>query len=215
MTSQSKIPLSQHLLEPLLAVVLFTAMLPTIVVYRAAIQPDYTWGLFSFSGTGVVEAYWGVVAVAVFCWIVLFLGLARPRFPFHLSLLLWAILLFGTLLYGMVRRDAELRGDAWGIELGVGWGVLLVAAAVLIATIFWAIADMRSSRIHPATLISRERVTIALALAPFIGLLFFLGDGEIHTVFDRIAIGLVVVQGIVAATAFRASSEKQRELDAA
>ena len=86
MTSQSKIPLSQHLLEPLLAVVLFTAMLPTIVVYRAAIQPDYTWGLFSFSGTGVVEAYWGVVAVAVFCWIVLFLGLARPRFPFHLSL---------------------------------------------------------------------------------------------------------------------------------
>lgn len=194
--------LRRHLLGPILAVVLFTAILPTIAVYRAAVQPDYTWGLFLFSGTGIVDAYWGVVAVALFCWILLFLGLSRPRFPFHLLLVLWAVLLFGTLLYGMVYRNAVLRGDAWGIEVGVGWVVLLVAAVVLVATVLWALSDLRSSTAQATTRIAVTRAALALALSPVIVLLFFLGDGKIHTIFDRTAIALVVVQGIAAAMAF-------------
>src|SRR5437016_5129453 len=108
-----------RLLHALLGWTLFTAALPTIVLYRAGIQPLYEWGLYGIHGRGVTAGYFIVVASAVLAWTVVVLGFRGARPPFAALLVIWHALLLGSLIAGVVRfgSDMSVRGDALHLRI--------------------------------------------------------------------------------------------------
>ena len=100
---------------------LFTAILPTLIVYRAALQPRYQWGLFGVAGEGVAAGYFIVVAAAALAWCAVVLGNLWPVAGAPAFIVLYAVW-FTAITIGAVQLGSKMtvRGDAWGIgERGV------------------------------------------------------------------------------------------------
>lgn len=188
-----------RLLKVLLGWTLFTAALPTIVTYRAALQPQYEWGLYGLGGVGVNPAYFFVVATGVLAWLVVILGYRGARRPFSMLFLVWHGFLFASIAYGVTRfgSEMELRGDAMGLRVNIALLGPVLTGAILLAGIVWI---WRSSRRSDDTTPPRWRrhsrmlMGAGAALTIAIVVLFRLSSGGVHHNDDRIAIVFVVVQ---------------------
>ncbi len=188
----------------LYAGVVFTAAFPTLILYRAAIQSDYQWGLFGITGVGRSSGFWFVAAAAAWAWGTVYLGSCPPRRLFALLLVGWNGLLFGSIVNSLAAsgRALEFRGDALGIRVNLAFlgpllsGLLLLLSLVLL----WRL--WRGAR-RPAPLRrskeARTALIIAAALLPIIVVLFSLGGGRIHTRWDRMAVAAVVFQCVALA----------------
>ena len=93
-----------RLLNLLLGFALLTAALPTLIVYRAAVQPQYHWGLFGLMGRGVTPSLFVIVAAALLAWAAVVLGSLRSRAAGPLLIALNAVwfvsIVWGAILLG-------------------------------------------------------------------------------------------------------------------
>lgn len=200
-----------RLLETILGWAVFTAVLPTIVLYRAAVQPHYNWGLFGVQGTGPSSGYLVVIAAAALAWYTIVLGFRGARPPFGMLLVLWNSLLFASIIYAVVRfgSAADIRGDAMGIRINVSViGPVVFGAFLLLSALWWWRNRDQNRWSIPAGWPKSARIMFssALLLVPCIVLLFSQGDGEHHTNMDRIAIALVVTQCLLVSFSLGAES---------
>jgi hypothetical protein len=193
-----------RLLRALLGWTLFTATLPTIVTYRAGVQPLYEWGLYGITGRGIDAGYPLIVATAVLAWTVVFLGSRGARRPFAALLILWHALILTSLLYGVVRfgDDMVLRGDAMHLRINLAIVGPLLGLAVLAASVFWVVKH-RGQGEAPDHVPWRRNTGMLAAAAAVLGVaivaLFLQHSGQPHYATDRAAIGLIVAQVLVIA----------------
>jgi hypothetical protein len=191
-----------RLLRALLGWTLFTATLPTIVTYRAGVQPLYEWGLYGITGRGIGPGYPLIVASAMLAWTVVVLGSRGARRPFGALLIVWHGLIVATLLYGVARfgDDMVVRGDAMHLRVNLAIVGPLLGLAVLAASIFWVVkhrgqhgtADQVPWRRNTPML-----AAIAAALGVTIVALFLKHSGHPHYATDRAAIILIIAQVLV------------------
>ena len=130
-----------RLLNFLLGWALLTAALPTLIVYRAAVQPRYQWGLFGITGEGVTRGLLFTAATAVLAWAAVVFGSLRTRAggPLLIGLnTLWFTFVFvGALQMG---SQMTFRGDAWGVRINLAvagpllFGGLLVQHSLVVDT---------------------------------------------------------------------------------
>ena len=182
---------------------LFTAVFSMLIIYRAAFNPEYQWGLFGVNGVGMSPAYAFIAAFAAWAWALVVLG--ERRSPLFAPMCVgWNAFLFLGMILSVREFGStmEFRGDAYGIRLNIAFvgplltGILLAASLVLLR---------RSLKTPVPTVPSptnRRNLALALGLTPIIALLFF-RVGADHTTRDRVAVALIVTQCIAAASAFK------------
>lgn len=196
-----------RLLNFLLGWALLTAVLPTLIVYRAALQPHYHWGLFGVVGEGVTLGLLFVAAAAMLAWAVVILGNLRTR-PAGPLLIALNTLWFGFVVVGALRLGSRmtLRGDAWGVRINLAVVGPLLFGALLLLSIRWWWTRRAVSRVGVERRLSRTRrvlLRVALALLPVIVVLFAIGDGVHHTWADRLAVLCVIAQCLLLGAALR------------
>ena len=197
---------SDRLLGLLLAWVTFTAVFPTILLYRAALQPNYQWGMFGVTGVGLSAGYLVVLVATVWAWAIVVVRRRGTQPPFAALLVSWNAFLFASIIYGVLRfgSDVSFRGDTMGIEVRLAVvGPVVFGAFLLISVLWWWRHRTPTLLSAPSAWSRRAKLLmgIALALATAIAVLFVLGDGVDHTNYDRAAIVLVVAQCILVAAA--------------
>ncbi len=190
--------------------VLVGAILASLPVYRAALQPRYEWGLFGVTGTGMSAAYPVVLVAAIWAWVTVVLGHRAPGRPFPEMLITWNGLVFSSMLWSAFLHGADmrLRGDALGMDIPLAWIGPALTGVLLGASVYWILR--RSGNVAVARWRPRGKLVLALALAltPVIAVLFIQGDGRLHTHFDRAAVILVISQGLVAGAALAPARDK-------
>jgi hypothetical protein len=204
-----------RLLEIILGWAVFTAVFPTIVLYRAAVQPHYHWGFFGVQGTGPSSGYLVVIVAAALAWYTIFLGSRGTRPPFGMLLVLWNSSLLASILYAVARfgSSVDFRGDAMGIRIPVSViGPVIFGAFLMLSALWWWRNRGQERWLVPAGWPKSARIMLGLSLllAPCIVLLFAQGDGAPHTNMDRIAIVLVVTQCLLVSFAFGAESRMKK-----
>jgi hypothetical protein len=192
-----------RLLRVLLTWTLFTATLPTIVAYRAGVQPLYEWGLYGITGRGRGLPYAVVVATGVLAWTVVVLGYRGARRPFAALLITWHALLLASLLYGVARFGSgmTLQGDAMRLRINLALIGPLVGLTALAASLVW-VRKRREREAHDAVpwrSSARTLTAIAVTIGLAIVVLFLQHSGHPHYDADRVAIGLIVAQVLVVA----------------
>lgn len=191
---------SDRLLDVLYAWTVFTALWPTLVVYRATLQHDYEWGLFGLVGTGRSGGYWFVLAASIWVWSIVRLASRPPRRPFGALLVGWNGLLFGSLIAVLLRSPdgIQLRGDAWSLRIEMSLLGPAISAAFLALSViwWWKNRGIPRPRLAGRTRAARLALAIALLLVPVIAALFGSGEGSAHTVWDRLAVAAVIAQTI-------------------
>jgi hypothetical protein len=187
--------------------VLVGAVLASLPVYRAALQPHYEWGLFGVTGTGMSAGYAVVLAAAIWAWTTVVLGLRAPGRPFPEMLIAWNAFMFGSMAWSAYRHGSSmrLRGDALGMDIPLAWIGPSLTGALLAASVYWA---ARRSRTLPAPWgpYGKRLLVGSVAITPVIAILFLQSDGRVHTDFDRAAVILVIVQGLIAGKAMSGSA---------
>ena len=194
------------MLSVLLAWTTFTAVFPTIVLYRAAVQPNYEWGFFGVTGVGLSPGYLVILVATAWAWGIVYLGRRGTRPLFTVLLVLWNAFLLASIIYGVLRfgSDVDLRGDTMGIRVNLAViGPVLFGSFLLLSVLWWwrHRNHVGSSAGVPWSQTAKVLIGLALALVPAIAVLFVLGDGVDHTNNDRVAIALIVAQSILLAAA--------------
>jgi hypothetical protein len=196
-----------RLLNLLVGCALVTAALPTVIVYRAAVQPRYHWGLFGIQGEGVTPGLFVIAGAAFLGWAAVVFGSLRTRAGGPLLIALNTVW-FATILWGALRLGSRmtLRGDAWGMNINLAWVGPPIFAALLLLSIRWWWT--RGRRLSGAATLDPTRVrrvlfATALALFPAIVVLFASGDGLHHTWTDRLAVVCVIAQCLSIGAALR------------
>lgn len=202
-----------RLLNFLLGWALLTAALPTLIVYRAALQPRYHWGLFGIVGQGVTLGLLLVAAAAFLAWSVVVLGSLRTRAAGPLLIAL-NTLWFGSIVVGALRLGSQMtfRGDAWGVRTNLAIVGPLLFGVLLLLSIRWWWTRRDRSRVVASLAWSRARRVLfgaALALLPVIVVLFAIGDGTRHTWADRLAVLCVIAQCLFIGAALRDVTARQ------
>ena len=197
---------SDRLLGFLLAWVTFTAVFPTIILYRAALQPNYQWGMFGVTGVGLSGGYLVVLVAAVWAWAIIVVRRRGTQPPFAALLISWNAFLFASIIYGVLTfgSDVSFRGDTLGIEVRLAIvGPVAFGAFLLTSVLWWWRNRTPSHSSTPSAWSRRTKILmgIALALVPAIAVLFVLGDGVNHTNYDLAAIVLVAAQCILVGAA--------------
>jgi len=194
-------------LLPLLTTwMIFTASFPTILLYRAAVQPNYQWGLFGITGEGLSLGYILIVVASLWAWSTVFLGMQEGRPPFGILLSIWNAFLTASMIVGVLRfgSSLDIRGDAMGLRVNIAVVGPLLCGVILLLSLFWWWGhrnDHAPSARFQWPRSSKILLGVVLALVPVIVALFVLGDGLVHTSMDRWAIGLIIVQCILTAMA--------------
>ncbi|MDO8678990.1 MAG: hypothetical protein Q7R30_10565 [Acidobacteriota bacterium] len=186
---------------------LLTAALPMLIVYRAAVQPRYQWGLFGMFGQGITPGYFVVVAAALLAWAAVVFGTLRSRAAGPLFVALNAVW-FASILIGVIRQGQRMsvRGDALGANINLAIvGPILFGALLMLSAYWWW---RRGNASPPAVILPlapwrRVLLGIALVLLPVIVVLFGLGDGLPHTWKDQLAVVCVIVQVVAVGAALR------------
>jgi len=196
-----------RLLNFLLGWALLTAALPTLIVYRAALQPRYQWGLFGIAGQGVTLGLLFVAAAALLAWAAVVLGSLRTR-PAGPLLVALNTLWFGFIVVGALRLGSQMtfRGDAWGVRINLAVVGPLLFGALLLLSIRWWWTRRAPSVVAVAFPLSRTRQVLfgaAVTLLPAIVVLFAVGDGVHHTWADRLAVLCVIAQSVFIGAALR------------
>lgn len=188
-----------RLLSFLLGWLLFTAALPTLIVYRAALQPKYQWGLYGVMGQGMSAAFFIILGTALLAWTAVVLGSLGARPPFAALLVTVNALWFVSMVIGALRLGSRMtvRGDAWGVRVNVAIiGPLLFGALLLLSIRWWWTRRCRPlvTRLSSPSRMRNVLLGAALALTPIIVVLFASGDGVHHTDKDRVAVVCVIAQ---------------------
>ena len=178
---------------------LLFAILPTLGLYRSTVQSDYNWGLLIIQGTGRSEDYKWLALFALLAWCSFLLERWYKRKWYYL----FPILLFGTAflvtLTGILSDGRmTFQGDAWGIFLDVGFIYLLLTLLPLICLFYWMISDLKE--FQPRTLRFEPVKMMQLAGCILLGvialILFSLGEGGVHSHWDRLAVALTILQAL-------------------
>ena len=177
------------ILEQVLGFNWMMAAPPTLIAWRATIQPHYQWGLFGVTGEGTSAQYFLLILPLVALgWANFTVGARRPEARvFPLLLLAWNGIWSGASLYGAITLGDRMtmRGDALGVSVPVNVIAPVASGTLLALSIYWIAA--RRGRVR--TVEDNERVVrlliiAGLALAPVIAALFAVGahqGGGKHT----------------------------------
>jgi hypothetical protein len=187
-----------RLLNLLLGFAMLTAALPTLITYRAALQPQYHWGLLGLQGRGVTPGLFAIVAAALLAWAAVLLGSFRSRATGPLLVALNAVW-FASILQGALLLGSQMtiRGDTFGVRINLAVvGPILFGVLLLLSIRWWWTHRHRlsGSGLPKPSRARRFLFAGALALLPAIVTLFALGDGVRHTWTDKIAVICVIAQ---------------------
>ena len=143
------------LLRLLLGFTSLTFLVAWLPFVRCPMDGDsYTWSIgwwmFSVGGTGLSAHYWLLVVQVALGVAVLGLGSRGARLPFHWLLLAWHAALFTSFTYSSwTSPDAFVfRGDTAGIEFSLAWVGPVFTGAILAASIFWVVRDLRTPHVR-------------------------------------------------------------------
>lgn len=198
---------SHRLRDLLLGFTLLTVALPTVLTYRGLLQPNYQWGLFGLHGMGTSGPWWQIFLIAALGWITLALNHRNPGRGSTTLLAFWHGGLFLNVLFYALKHGEKmsLRGDAIGVSIHLGWiGPLFTGACLALSLILsWRSWVTPPDPAGPLTRSAKNSLILGMILIVAIAIFFRFGDGVRHTVYDRIAIGLVVFQCLVIASGLR------------
>ena len=191
------------LLGVLLTWTIITVVAPTITVYRAALQSNYPWALFGFSGVGLSLSFLVIVATACLAWSIIYLGHRGASNPFGPLLIGWQAFLFLTIVYAVMTSESEaaIHAESAGVTIKLSLIGPLIIGSFLLLSIIW----YWRHRHQPSVAVTWPKkgkmlMGLTLALAPVIITLFILGDGA-HTGYDSAGVMLVVMQCVIGAVA--------------
>jgi hypothetical protein len=168
----------------------FTTMIPPLVLTRSLTQPSYQWGFASFGGTGMAGDLWFIAALFAFVLAMMWFGWRGARLPFHLLAVLWTGGVAITWLLAVLSMGdaARFRGDTLGIDIWLGWLAPVFAAFALI-TIWWAVGDLRRRATRAAPGWTRRNATGFLIAAGFLAAAIVLFRmGNLHGPSDAAAV---------------------------
>ena len=184
------------ILEQVLGFDWMMAAAPTLIAWRATIQPHYQWGLFGVTGEGTSAGYfWLILPLVALGWANFIVGTRRPEARmFPLLLLAWNGIWFGASLYGALTLgdSMTMRGDALGVSVAVNVIAPVASGTLLALSIYWIAARRgRLRTVEGNTRVTRVLMIAGLAVAPLIAALFAVGaqqGGGRHTNWDRAAV---------------------------
>ena len=179
---------------------LLLAILPTLVFYRATVQPEYNWGLLAIHGQGTSGDYWIMVGIMLLSWLSFIMyRWYRKKWYFALPLALFGTVA-ATLLYGYLNNISMVfQGDVYGFIFDIGFLIVALATIMFIGSIFWARNELRDfqSSVFQSDKSQNWKLLGVAILGGFILLLFSRGRGGVHTTLDGIAVALTVAQALV------------------
>ena len=112
--------------------------------------------------------------------------------------LLFAIVA-SVISYGyLTQTKMVFQGDAWEFKFDIGLILVLISLALLVLCIVWTFKDLKKFEVSDYSLSKREgtKFIIGLSMSILIFTLFAQGKGGVHTIFDRLAVGLTVFQAL-------------------
>lgn len=178
---------------------LLLAIIPAIAFYRATVQPDYKWGLLVIHGKGTSTEYWFLLLFLIYSWSTFVLEACYKRkWYYFMPILLFGMVSF-TLLYGyLTQTDMVFQGDAWKFKFDMGLAFVLASLFLLIVVIVWTYKDLQYFEESKYSISRPNRLNLffGLSMSIVIFALFAQGRGGIHTIFDRIAVGLTIFQAM-------------------
>ena len=159
------------ILEQLLGFDWMMAAAPTLIAWRATIQPHYQWGLFGVTGEGTSAGYfWLILPLVALGWANFIVGTRRPEARmFPLLLLAWNGIWFGASLYGALTLGDRMtiRGDALGVSVAVNVIAPVASGTLLALSIYWIAARRgRLRTVEGNTRVTRVLMIAGLAVAP-------------------------------------------------
>jgi len=178
---------------------LLLAIIPSIAFYRATVQPDYKWGLLAIHGKGMSTDYWYLLILLLFSWTTFILESWHKRKWYYFMQTLLFALVSVVLSYGyLTHTEMVFQGDAWEFKFDIGLILVLISLLLLVASIVWTVTDLKKFEPTNYSASKRDRIKliIGLSMSILIFTLFAQGRGGVHTIFDRIAVGLTVVQAL-------------------
>jgi hypothetical protein len=178
---------------------------PTLIAWRATIQPQYQWGLFGVTGEGTSAGYfWLILPLVALGWANFIVGTRRPESRmFPLCLLAWNGIWFGASLYGAITLGDRMtmRGDALGVSVPVNVIAPVASGTLLGLSIYWIAARRgRQRTVEGNARLTRVLMIAGLAAAPLIAALFAAGahqGGGQQTNWDRAAVLVFIVHMIL------------------
>ena len=184
------------ILEQVLGFDWMMAAPPTLIAWRATIQPHYQWGLFGVTGKGTSAGYLSLILPLVALgWANFIVGTRRPEARmFPLLLLAWNGIWFGASLYGALTLgdSMTMRGDALGVSVPVNVIAPVASGTLLALSIYWiARRRGRVRTVEGSARVTRVLMIAGLAVVPLIAALFAVGaqqGGGRHTNWDRAAV---------------------------
>jgi hypothetical protein len=184
------------ILEQVLGFNWMMAAPPTLIAWRATIQPRYQWGMFGVTGEGTSAGYFLLILPLVALgWANFTVGARRPEARvFPLLLLAWNGIWFGASLYGAITLGDRMtmRGDALGVSVPVNVIAPVASGTLLALSIYWiATRRGREWTVEGNDRVARALMIAGLAAAPLIAALFAVGAyqrGGRHTNWDRAAV---------------------------
>ncbi len=188
---------------------LFLAIIPSIAFYRATVQPDYNWGFLIIDGRGRSGDYEWLVFFMGMAWLVFALEVwYKKKWYYLLLILLFAYIPF-NLVYGYVTgTEITFQGDAWQFKATAGLILLLISLFLLGAGCIWSWKDQK--RAIDQSIRPLKNFWVFLSVIIMIGflilVLFSQGRGGEHTIYDRVAVGITILQGLLLAHLIESST---------
>lgn len=178
---------------------LLLAIIPSIAFYRATVQPEYKWGLLAIHGKGMSTEYWYLLLFLLFSWTTFILESWYKRKWYYLMPTLLFAIVASVISYGyLTQTKMVFQGDAWEFKFDIGLILVLISLALLVLCIVWTLKDLKKFEVSDYSLSKREgtKFIIGLSMSFLIFTLFAQGKGGVHTIFDRLAVGLTVFQAL-------------------
>lgn len=205
--------MKNYLYNILRAYNLLLSIIPSIAFYRATVQSDYKWGLLAINGKGTSTEYWYLVLFLVFSWATFILeSWYKKRWYYFLPLLLFGTVSY-VLTYGyLTEKVMVFQGDAWKFKFDIGIVLVFISVLLFIANIIWTSKDIKrfSESNFSVSKLDKLHFTFVLSLSAIIFILFAQGKGGVHTNFDKIAVGLTVIQALLMANIIDRTSKSDK-----
>lgn len=161
------------------------------------------WHIFNLGGKGLSGDFWFLFLINIFALFIFYIeGRGKKRTLYHISLLMWHLMITAAILYGSFQTDANITFGAWGISMSFIW--LVFPFILFLALVFVLVVQERSSKFNIPTFpwsdFNWKPLPIVLLLIPIAYLFFHLGTGFNWLV--KIAIVATIIQWILLAETF-------------
>jgi hypothetical protein len=123
------------------------AIIPSIAFYRATVQPEYKWGMLAIHGKGTSSDYWILLIAMLSAWATFVLGAWYKRKWYYAFPVILFSVIAGVLVYGYFNQQQMLfQGDVWKFKFEIRLLMVVISVVLLIASIVWAIMDVKDFR---------------------------------------------------------------------